>query len=83
MAWNFRPVTHIFLFCFQELVTLSSNSLLKSPAISNAGKHLSAVEFHSVLKKAGQFLLLFYHFISFCVTCLSLYSLTYMIILVS
>ncbi|KAM2182809.1 hypothetical protein COP2_034134 [Malus domestica] len=39
----------------KELVTLSSNPLLKSPDISDAGKHLSAVEFHSVLERAGQF----------------------------
>ncbi|XP_027161409.1 rhodanese-like domain-containing protein 6 [Coffea eugenioides] len=38
----------------KELVTLSSNPLLKSPEISNAGRHLSAVEFHSVLQDAGK-----------------------------
>ncbi|XP_059440033.1 rhodanese-like domain-containing protein 6 isoform X2 [Corylus avellana] len=38
----------------KELVTLSSHPLLKSPEISNAGIHLSAVEFHSALQSAGQ-----------------------------
>ncbi|KAK6143841.1 hypothetical protein DH2020_024189 [Rehmannia glutinosa] len=37
----------------KELVTLSSHPLLKSPEISNAGRHLSAAEFHSVLQNAG------------------------------
>lgn len=37
----------------KELVTLSSQPLLESPAISNAGRHLSAAEFHSVLHSAG------------------------------
>ncbi|XP_062143267.1 rhodanese-like domain-containing protein 6 [Alnus glutinosa] len=39
----------------KELVTLNSDPLLKSPEISNAGIHLSAVEFHSALQTAGQF----------------------------
>ncbi|XP_031397076.1 rhodanese-like domain-containing protein 6 isoform X2 [Punica granatum] len=39
-----------------ELVTFSSHPLLKSPNISNAGRHLSAVEFHSVLESAGKIL---------------------------
>ncbi|XP_047337859.1 rhodanese-like domain-containing protein 6 [Impatiens glandulifera] len=39
----------------KELVTFSSFPLLKSPEISNAGKHLSASEFHSVLQNAGNF----------------------------
>ncbi|KAK4769181.1 hypothetical protein SAY86_027331 [Trapa natans] len=39
-----------------ELVTFSCHPLLKSPEISNAGKHLSAVEFHSVLERAGKLL---------------------------
>lgn len=34
-------------------MTLSCNPLIKSPEISDAGKHLSAAEFHSVLQKAG------------------------------
>lgn len=38
----------------QELVTFSPHPLLKSPEISNAGTHLSAVEFHSVLQSAGK-----------------------------
>ncbi|MCL7036798.1 hypothetical protein MKW94_023602 [Papaver nudicaule] len=37
----------------KELVTFSSQPLLESPAISNAGRHLSAAEFHSVLHSAG------------------------------
>ncbi|KAL0454628.1 UNVERIFIED_CONTAM: Rhodanese-like domain-containing protein 6 [Sesamum latifolium] len=37
-----------------ELVTLSSHPLLKSPEISDAGRHLSAAEFHSVLQSAGK-----------------------------
>jgi len=37
----------------KELVTLTSNPLLKSPSIVNAGRHLSATEFHSVLQSAG------------------------------
>ncbi|KAI3990228.1 hypothetical protein MKX01_029206 [Papaver californicum] len=37
----------------KELVTFSSQPLLESPAISNAGRHLSAAEFHSVLHNAG------------------------------
>ncbi|KAK7817193.1 rhodanese-like domain-containing protein 6 [Quercus suber] len=37
----------------QELVTLSSDPLLKSPEISNAGRHLSAAEFHSALQGTG------------------------------
>ena len=38
----------------QELVTLSSDPLLKSPEISNAGRHLSAAEFHSALQGTGK-----------------------------
>nr|XP_043621535.1 rhodanese-like domain-containing protein 6 [Erigeron canadensis]XP_043621536.1 rhodanese-like domain-containing protein 6 [Erigeron canadensis]XP_043621538.1 rhodanese-like domain-containing protein 6 [Erigeron canadensis]XP_043621539.1 rhodanese-like domain-containing protein 6 [Erigeron canadensis] len=38
----------------KDLVTLSSNPLSKPPDISNSGKHLSAVEFHSVLQNAGK-----------------------------
>lgn len=37
-------------------MTFSSHPLLKSPEISSAGKHLSAVEFHSVLERAGMLL---------------------------
>ncbi|KAK0600405.1 hypothetical protein LWI29_014613 [Acer saccharum] len=36
----------------KELVTLSSHPLLNPPDISNAGRHLSAVEFHSLLQSA-------------------------------
>lgn len=45
--------TSLSIRIVKELVTLSSNPLLKSPPISNAGKHLSAAEFHSVLQSAG------------------------------
>ncbi|XP_060667938.1 rhodanese-like domain-containing protein 6 [Ziziphus jujuba] len=45
--------TSLSIRVVKELVTLSSNPLLKSPAISNAGTHLSAAEFHSVLQNAG------------------------------
>ncbi|KAL5582649.1 hypothetical protein UlMin_015091 [Ulmus minor] len=38
----------------KELVTLSSYPLPKSPEISNAGKHLSAAEFHFFLENAAQ-----------------------------
>ncbi|KAJ8447094.1 hypothetical protein Cgig2_022823 [Carnegiea gigantea] len=46
--------TSLSIRIVKELVTLSSNPLLKSPPISNAGKHLSAAEFHSVLQSAGE-----------------------------
>ncbi|KAI9186551.1 hypothetical protein LWI28_018466 [Acer negundo] len=36
----------------KELVTLSSHPLLIPPDISNAGRHASAVEFHSLLQSA-------------------------------
>lgn len=52
------PFENIPLPRCQELVTLSSQPLLKSPQISNAGTHLSAVEFHSALQSAGKFLVL-------------------------
>ncbi|XP_010267911.1 PREDICTED: rhodanese-like domain-containing protein 6 [Nelumbo nucifera] len=45
--------TSLSIRVVKELVTFSSHPLFKSPTISNAGKHLSAVEFHSVLEKAG------------------------------
>lgn len=38
----------------KELVTLTSNPLVKSPAFSDAGRHLSALEFHSVLQSDGK-----------------------------
>lgn len=37
----------------KELVTFTSNPLLKLPTVTNAGRHLSAIEFHSVLQNAG------------------------------
>ncbi|XP_058075899.1 rhodanese-like domain-containing protein 6 isoform X2 [Magnolia sinica] len=45
--------TSLSIRVVKELVTFSSQPLLKSPSISNAGKHLSANEFHSVLQNAG------------------------------
>ncbi|XP_038717315.1 rhodanese-like domain-containing protein 6 isoform X2 [Tripterygium wilfordii] len=36
----------------KELVTFSCHPLLKSPDISNAGRHLNAAEFHSVIESA-------------------------------
>ncbi|XP_059648412.1 rhodanese-like domain-containing protein 6 [Cornus florida] len=48
--------TSLSIRIVKELVTFSSHPLLKAPEISNAGQHLSAVEFHSVLQNAGQFL---------------------------
>ncbi|XWS58078.1 hypothetical protein CRYUN_Cryun08bG0004200 [Craigia yunnanensis] len=42
----------------KELVTFSSHPLLKAPEVSNAGRHLSASEFHSVLQSAVFFTLL-------------------------
>jgi hypothetical protein len=50
-----QPFNNTTLPCYQELVTLNSDPLLKSPEISNAGIHLSAVEFHSALQTAGNF----------------------------
>lgn len=41
------------IFC-QELVTFGSHPLSKPPEIVNAGKHLSAVEFHSALLNSGE-----------------------------
>lgn len=46
-------------------MTLSSHPLLKSPEISNAGKHLSAAEFHSILQNAGIFFLFFFFIFPF------------------
>jgi hypothetical protein len=59
-----QPLNNRTLPCYQELVTLSSHPLLKSPEISNAGIHLSAVEFHSALQSAG----IFFPFIIFFIT---------------
>ncbi|KAK6911669.1 tRNA uridine(34) hydroxylase, N-terminal [Dillenia turbinata] len=47
--------TSLSIRIVKELVTLSSCPLLKPPKISEAGRHLSAVEFHSVLQNSGQF----------------------------
>ncbi|XP_062081815.1 rhodanese-like domain-containing protein 6 isoform X2 [Humulus lupulus] len=46
--------TSLSIRIVKELVTLHSNPLLKPPEISDAGKHLSATEFHSALQIAGQ-----------------------------
>ncbi|PIA28049.1 hypothetical protein AQUCO_07300018v1 [Aquilegia coerulea] len=45
--------TSLSIRVVKELVTFSSRPLLKSPVISNAGRHLSAVEFNTVLQSAG------------------------------
>ncbi|KAJ8529634.1 hypothetical protein K7X08_036469 [Anisodus acutangulus] len=45
--------TSLSIRIVKELVTLSSCPLPRSPEISNAGKHLSASEFHSVLHNVG------------------------------
>ncbi|CAO2832520.1 unnamed protein product [Amaranthus hypochondriacus] len=49
--------TSLSIRIVKELVTLSCNPLVKTPSISNAGKHLSALEFHSVLQNSGQLLI--------------------------
>ncbi|CAN7019695.1 hypothetical protein BRARA_F00588 [Brassica rapa] len=46
--------TSLSIRVVEELVTFSTCPLLKSPDISNAGKHLSAAEFHSVLESAKE-----------------------------
>ncbi|CAK8572539.1 unnamed protein product [Lathyrus sativus] len=46
--------TSLSIRIVKELVTLSSHPLLKSPEISNAGRHLSALEFHSTLHNANK-----------------------------
>ncbi|GMJ11740.1 hypothetical protein like AT1G09280 [Hibiscus trionum] len=46
--------TSLSIRVVKELVTFSSHPLLKPPEVSNAGRHLSAAEFHSVLQSAGQ-----------------------------
>lgn len=45
--------TSLSIRIVKELVTLSSFPLPKSAEVSDAGRHLSAVEFHSVLSDAG------------------------------
>ncbi|WOL03252.1 rhodanese-like domain-containing protein 6 isoform X1 [Canna indica] len=44
--------TSLSIRVVKELVTFRSDPLLESPKVCNAGKHLSAVEFHSVLHDA-------------------------------
>ncbi|XP_014512124.1 rhodanese-like domain-containing protein 6 [Vigna radiata var. radiata] len=44
--------TSLSIRIVDELVTLSSHPLLKAPDISNAGMHLSALDFHSSLHNA-------------------------------
>ncbi|XP_039685558.1 rhodanese-like domain-containing protein 6 isoform X3 [Medicago truncatula] len=46
--------TSLSIRIVKELVTLSSHPLLKSPEISNAGRHLSALEFHSTIHNANK-----------------------------
>ncbi|KAG5525479.1 hypothetical protein RHGRI_031956 [Rhododendron griersonianum] len=48
--------TSLSIRVVKELVTFSCHPLLKSPDVSNAGSHLSAAEFHSVIQHAGKFL---------------------------
>ncbi|KOM35450.1 hypothetical protein LR48_Vigan02g160000 [Vigna angularis] len=45
--------TSLSIRIVDELVTLSSQPLLKAPDISNAGRHLSALDFHSSLHNAN------------------------------
>ncbi|KAL5996529.1 hypothetical protein ACLOJK_026609 [Asimina triloba] len=46
--------TSLSIRVVKELVTFSSHPFLKSPSISNAGRHLLAKEFHSVLQNDGK-----------------------------
>lgn len=46
--------TSLSIRIVKELVTLSPYPLVKAPDVSNAGRHLSAVEFHSLLQSAGK-----------------------------
>lgn len=48
--------TSLSIRVVEELVTFSCHPLLNSPDVSNAGKHLSAAEFHSVIQHAGKFI---------------------------
>ncbi|GMH10417.1 hypothetical protein Nepgr_012258 [Nepenthes gracilis] len=48
--------TSLSIRIVKELVTLSSNALSITPLVSNAGRHLSATEFHSILRGAGKLL---------------------------
>lgn len=45
--------TSLSVRAVKEVVTLHSHPSVTSPSISNAGKHLSATEFHSVLQTTG------------------------------
>lgn len=45
--------TDLSIRVVKELVTLRSDPSLRPPDINNAGKHLTATEFHSVLQDAG------------------------------
>ncbi|KAF9669839.1 hypothetical protein SADUNF_Sadunf13G0006200 [Salix dunnii] len=64
-----------------ELVTFSPYPLAKAPDVSNAGRHLSAAEFHSVLQNAGELRFPFWFFLfalpfgllSFYCSCLSFF----------
>lgn len=46
--------TSLSIRIVKELVTLCSHPLLNSPEISNAGRHLSAAKFHSMLQNTGK-----------------------------
>ncbi|XP_052194083.1 rhodanese-like domain-containing protein 6 [Diospyros lotus] len=46
--------TSLSIRIVKELVTFSCHPFLKSPEVSNAGRHLLASEFHSVLQHAGK-----------------------------
>ncbi|KAH9312448.1 hypothetical protein KI387_027483 [Taxus chinensis] len=45
--------TSLSVRAVKEVVSLVCHPLVRSPSISNAGKHLSAIEFHSILQMAG------------------------------
>lgn len=47
--------TSLSIRIVDELVTLSSHPLSKAPDVSNAGRHLSALDFHSSLHNASKF----------------------------
>jgi len=52
--WISFVLYFIAFWCGWELVTFSPCPLAKAPDVSNAGRHLSAAEFHSVLQNAGE-----------------------------
>lgn len=56
------------------MVTFGSHPLSKPPEISNVGKHLSAVEFHSAIQNGGE--------LSFCVLKLFSYLLCWSVALI-